>query len=278
MKKKMLILMVFCVALFVTNANAANWDGGAGTDDWMTPANWEGDVLPTGANVWFDRALSIEPGSVNPLVHKALSLILSSGKTTRARQVLGDMIGYSGETLWVWLLILEIDRDFRTYLSTIDSMATAIEYSEDVVIQKDLAYARAYQFMGNDELCVRNAEKAMKVLNSELRLRADDARVHVALGHAYAFLGDRAAALEEGKRALDLAPVSWDALIGTGILRQYAELATMAGDEDEAIRALDMLRSAPGGGLRVSAPTLKAEPVWDPLRDNPGFKRLLEKE
>ncbi len=48
--KKIICLIVMIV--IAGSAGAANiyWDGGGGDTDWLTPANWNGDVLPTSAD------------------------------------------------------------------------------------------------------------------------------------------------------------------------------------------------------------------------------------
>jgi hypothetical protein len=47
----------------------------------------------------------------------------------------------------------------------------------------------------------------------------------------------------------------------------------MTGNYDEAIEVLRQLLSIPS---LMSVNLLKKEPVWDPLRDHPGFQELLE--
>jgi len=50
----------------------------------------------------------------------------------------------------------------------------------------------------------------------------------------------------------------------------YVEL--LVGDHDAAIRRLTYLLTIPSD---VSVPMLRADPMWDPLRNNPRFQRLV---
>ena len=55
--KKLMLILCCVLGMLGAYANGANWDGGAGTDDWMTPVNWVGDVLPDAStNTWFDNS------------------------------------------------------------------------------------------------------------------------------------------------------------------------------------------------------------------------------
>jgi hypothetical protein len=48
----------------------------------------------------------------------------------------------------------------------------------------------------------------------------------------------------------------------------------MAGNQEAAIRQLDVLLSRPS---QISVTLLKIDPWWDPLRKNPKFEALLAK-
>ena len=95
-----------------------------------------------------------------------------------------------------------------------------------------------------------------------------------ALGIAYAGLGRTQEAIREGKRALDLMPLSKDAWVGSALALDLAEIYVMVGEREAAIDQLDFVLSIAG---YVSVAWLKADPLWDPLRDNPRFQELLEK-
>ena len=69
-------------------------------------------------------------------------------------------------------------------------------------------------------------------------------------------------------------PVGEDALTGPDILLIAAEVDIIAGEYDNAIGKLDTLLSIPS---MISVPFLRLDPRWDPLRDHPDFKALLEK-
>jgi serine/threonine-protein kinase len=106
--------------------------------------------------------------------------------------------------------------------------------------------------------------------------RPEDPDLHLALGFAYAGLGQKAEAVAEGERAVALMPVTKDVLTGADMLACQAQLYMRVGQHDQAIALLDRVLSMPTGGI-LSGASLRLDPIWDPLRDEPGFKALLQK-
>jgi hypothetical protein len=62
-------------------------------------------------------------------------------------------------------------------------------------------------------------------------------------------------------------------LVGA-FLTARAEIEARANDALEAVKTLRRLSSIPAG-LTVSIQGLKTDPVWDPIRNDPGFQQLL---
>ena len=92
------------------------------------------------------------------------------------------------------------------------------------------------------------------------------------LAVAYAHLGRKADALREGARAVEILPVSRDAIDGSDLQRDLAYVETLVGEPDAAVKRLAYLLTIPAD---ISVPLLRVDPMWDSLRDNPAFQRLL---
>jgi len=92
------------------------------------------------------------------------------------------------------------------------------------------------------------------------------------LALAFAQLGRNADALREGRRAVAILPVSRDAVDGADLQEDMAYVELLIGDHDAAIARLTDLLTIPSD---VSVPMLRADPMWDPLRTNPRFRRLI---
>jgi len=75
-------------------------------------------------------------------------------------------------------------------------------------------------------------------------------------------------------KTLDLLPPEKDAVLGSGNLAALAEIQAQTGAATEAVQNLRRLLSIPAGET-ISIVRLKIDPVWDPIRSDPGFQELL---
>ena len=126
-----------------------------------------------------------------------------------------------------------------------------------------------------DEAAARTAFlKAKDIIEERVKQKPDDADLHVQLAKMLAWLGERDAAIAEAQRAMDLRPESKDAFEGPPITEQAAQVYAIIGDNARAIALLDGLLSRPS---EVTLETLKVNPAWDPLRNDPAFQALFAK-
>jgi tetratricopeptide (TPR) repeat protein len=93
------------------------------------------------------------------------------------------------------------------------------------------------------------------------------------LGLIDAALGRKQEALSEGRRAVELLPLTKDAIIGAEILYFYAVICAQVGERDLAIDQLKTLAQIPAA---ASYGDLRLDPYWDPLRGDPRFEKILE--
>ena len=81
-------------------------------------------------------------------------------------------------------------------------------------------------------------------------------------------------ALKLARQAAHLLPPEKDALVGNDLLTGLAEIEARTGATADAIAILRRQLSVSAGGS-VSIARLKIDPVWDPIRNDPGFQQLL---
>ena len=108
-----------------------------------------------------------------------------------------------------------------------------------------------------------------------LRESPDDASRHATLGLILAGLGEKDAAIAEGKRAVELLPESQDALDGPKTTVALAQIYAWTGENEQALQLLDRSLGTPNG---VTIPFLKLDPIWDSLRSDPRFQALVDKD
>ena len=77
------------------------------------------------------------------------------------------------------------------------------------------------------------------------------------------------------QKAADLLPVEKDALGGPAVLAGLAEIEARTGETVLAVKTLGRLLLIPAG-VCISIQRLKIDPVWHPIRNDPGFQQLLK--
>ena len=102
--------------------------------------------------------------------------------------------------------------------------------------------------------------------------RPDDARALMVLGQIDAALGRKEDAIREGERAVELLPVSKDAINGGILVDRLARIYAQAA---APTRALDFLEGAAKIGNGPAYGSLKLEQDWDPLRRDPRFDKIV---
>jgi hypothetical protein len=100
----------------------------------------------------------------------------------------------------------------------------------------------------------------------------DHGGTHAVLGFVYAGCGLKEEALREGRHALELTPVMKNAVDGAGVLYFFATICAWTGECDLAIEQLETLAKIPAG---ASYGDLRLDPLWDSLRGDPRFEKIV---
>ena len=110
------------------------------------------------------------------------------------------------------------------------------------------------------------------ILEQRLTIKPNDARTIAVLAQVDAGLGRKEQALAEGRRAVELMPLSRDAYDGMLVLQGLAQVYTWTGETDQALELLRRLMKMPG---YLTYGFLKVDPSWDPLRSDPRFNEFV---
>jgi len=231
----------------------------------------------TEAERYYERAIRLAPDNANAYSLKGQLYLICEGSIDKARAVLEEGLKNTKttENADIVNLLVTIDVFDGNYQEALDRLFLK---SEDVdlleyFIPNSLRCALIYSYMNREELAKKYYEDARRILESKIQEHPDDARFHSSLGIAYAGLGRKEDAIHEGKLAVELLPVSKEAISGSFRVDELARIYVMVGEFDAAIDQLEFLLSIPS---EMSIPLLRLDPAWDPLRDQPRFKRLLE--
>jgi serine/threonine-protein kinase len=128
--------------------------------------------------------------------------------------------------------------------------------------------------MTHDEGKARSAFLAAREEQKKIvQAQGDFAPPHCILGLIDAALGRKEEALAEGRRAVELLPVSKDATNGQDMIQYLAMIAAWVGEKGLACEQL--VKANPSEGYGRAYGRLKLLPWWDPLRGDPRFEKIV---
>ena len=102
----------------------------------------------------------------------------------------------------------------------------------------------------------------------------NEAKRHDRLAEALAWLGEKDAAIAEAIRATELLPESVDAFEGPLCTQTLAEIYMVVGEYDKALSIAEGMLDRP---TQMTVATLKLNPLWDPVRQDPRFIAMIKK-
>ena len=106
---------------------------------------------------------------------------------------------------------------------------------------------------------------------STIQLTREEANPRMGIGMALASLGQPVEAIQEAEAAMEVLPISLDAMDGPDLALRGAYVFMRAGETDRAIALLEGLVAGPN---EITTAILKLDPWWDPIRDDPRFQAL----
>jgi Flp pilus assembly protein TadD len=230
------------------------------------------------AEVLYRRALALEPNSW---------VVLSS---------LGWLYSYLGDLPKMGELIENASPQIKANPNFVDTVGRYLTYRHDWPAARTL-YASAREpenlhaayypievlrgdvewYAGDKAAAHAQYERALPLIQTVQKQRPESTRWHAELGWVYARLGRNTDASQQGHLALGADDPTSDVVRhaphGALVL---ARIDAQIGRAGEAIDILGALLAEPTGAY-ISAPLLKLDPTWDPIRKDPRFQALLMK-
>ena len=231
------------------------------------------------AYTYLHKDLTLTPRWRELYTTEAWIYILKSGDIEKAKMILKKADEQNIKVETGFDIFLPIVTEIATSnnnkaLELIKNMKTDVCDYQLFYIPKDMLLAEIYGLNNNRKSELAYYDSARVFLESKLKEFPNDARMHSSLGITYAGLGEKDKAIKEGKRGVELLPISKEAWNGYYREMDLAKIYTMVGEHDLAIDKLDYLLSIPG---ELSFPYIKIDPVWKPLFNDPRFQKVLEK-
>jgi TolB-like protein/Tfp pilus assembly protein PilF len=227
------------------------------------------------------HTLELDPHSLEGMRALLDSIVRGSGDVNEAQRVLatfpaenkilltsddGDVPNVMGNRAYVFVLAREFKAALRGWEA---AGSTAIDQ------RRQLSARVAIRVLAGDFIGAQaETEKARQLLEERLRERPNEISSMTRLSWIYLALKRDSDAIDLARQAADLLPPEKDALVGNILLAGLAEIKARAGATADAVAILRRLLSVPAG-QSVSIARLKIDPVWDTIRNDPGFQQLL---
>jgi tetratricopeptide (TPR) repeat protein len=228
------------------------------------------------------RALALDPHNINAAFHLAQTYVNTTGDIPRARQAWEGIPEGKGQVSPYGLVISQMIRE-TVYLDVLERRFADALKAWDVLptntaeegLNKLKARVAIQVIAGHKEAAKAEAEQARVLLEAQLAERAPQDHTSLTeLAWIYVCLGHNDDALRIAREATEALPIEKDALVGEYFLTGLAQIEAHTGQSKEAVKILRHLLTIPAGEY-VSIARLKIDPVWDPIRDDPGFRKLL---
>jgi serine/threonine-protein kinase len=218
-----------------------------------------------------DQALELAPGDLGILQYRAMvdlargdlagaQATIDRAESTVPPAVVAPFFALYQDLYWV-LDGAQQDLVLKSTPSAFDGdrLGWALALAETYHLQGRLQPARAY------------ADTAQADAAAQLKATPGDAQRHALRGVALAYAGRKAEAIAEGKRGVELMPMSRDATTAPYVLLQLARTYILVGEPERALDALEPLLRMP---FYLSPGWLRIDPNFVPLKGNPRFEKL----
>ncbi len=234
------------------------------------------------AEVAFDRAIELAPDQPMLKVQKAAAFNLNNtGDTRPLRSAIAGLpasMANDRNIINQRLLLALVDRDWQRATELIQQMNGnqdggnfAYAYFPVPVNCYSILVARLRgNLPGDDPSFMKVREQLNETVNKSPAPAIPRALSTLAVVDA--LLGKNEIAIAEAKRAVEMVPISKDALDSPALSINLAVVYAWTAESDQAIETLAPLIKVPSG---ISYGQLKFDPYWDPLRKDPRFDKLL---
>jgi TolB-like protein/Tfp pilus assembly protein PilF len=225
------------------------------------------------------RALALNPHNVAGMHTVFFSELCATGNLKEAARILHTIppekeIGAVTAGGYLGLV------GFYSYLASVNhDFPAALSYwndaSSDPGAERTRLCARiAIHVLAGDTPDASEIEKARSLAETKLTQQPEDNDTMIQLSWVNLALHRDDEALRLVRHGADLVPMNTDALAGPFVLAALAEVEARTGHTPEAIEHLRYLLGIPAGA-QCCIQRLKIDPVWDPIRNDPGFQQLL---
>jgi len=226
-------------------------------------------------------ALAIAPTDANAKDHLLVVRLFGFGDAEGARKayqsppewrIAADQ--FTGDVMYLINLHAYPDVFARNFTDALRAWDSAPANTADERLTSRVARVAIQIIAGQRQAAQSECEQLATELQVALGRQPDSSRLLQQLSWVEVGRGRNVQAIQVAERAVALLPLEKDAYFGTRELVGLAQIAAQANAPEQALRVIQQLLSIPAGGV-MSVERLKLDPVWDPIRGDPRFQKLI---
>jgi TolB-like protein/DNA-binding winged helix-turn-helix (wHTH) protein len=166
-------------------------------------------------------------------------------------------------------------RDFRAAIAIGEASRDEVWMGDnEIYFPKDMFLAWSHAQLGETDAARALYEHVREAAEQATQRDPVDANAHLVLGLALAGLGIKDEAIRHGIQAMELMPMSRDAMVAPGYIDGMSIIYLTVGEYDKALDLLKTMVEMPA--LHQASPGfLKVDVLWDPVRNDPRFVQAL---
>ncbi len=230
-----------------------------------------------------DRVLALFPESFNVKIQRAYVEFWWKGSTApikAALQSLPPNLDPDGVVTFARWDVSLMDRDVNAAEKALAScQLDTITSQTGVPLPKSYLQACVFLVRGDAAKAQAEFESTRPAIEKLVADSPQSGTRRAQLGLLYAFLGRKEDALREGKRAMELTPITHDIIEGAIVEDFYALICARLGLTDEAVTRIERLLTTPFAvdyaDESITLSDLRQRWEWDPLRKDPRFQKIL---
>jgi TolB-like protein/Tfp pilus assembly protein PilF len=235
------------------------------------------------ASRWATQMRAMAPASLVAKIQSGYVDFWWKGDTRLLKSMLNQVpVGTDpdgGVTSVRWEVAM-LERDFSAARAVLESSPlTEFSYTNAAPTAKSFLEGCIDLAQGDNAKAQKSFEMARPAFEKAVEEAPESADRHGNLGWFYAFAGRKEDAIREGRRAVELKPESKDAYDGAIMNCYLALIYARVGEKDFAISLIERLLKTPGAvdsvDYSITISDLKYRWEWDPIRDDPRFKKLI---
>jgi len=222
-----------------------------------------------------DRAIALASDNPALRTNRARVDLSSRGDVQPLKNALRPLVAdkaQAADFALEWLELSKYERNWEEATRALEVMAPDGCREEAFPFPRGWCEGVVARARGDGESARAALTAARAEVEKIVQEQRDNAPALCVLAVIDAALGNKKQANQGGKRAAELLPVTRDAVDGARLNKYLALTYALTGRKDAALTELAAAAKIPG---YVNYGELRLDPIWDPLRDDPRFEKIV---